>query len=192
MRLAVQLMFSGLLFGALLVGCAAPPLTLYTLGTAPDAAERRPLTGVPVVILVARVGIQDDLDTEDIVLRDGSTLRRSHQGRWASRLSLGVTNRLTQRLAARYPWALVTDRPLSDTPTDRVLINIERLDVTTAGAATLDADWLVIPRDTASATIRNRANFNISGPVGTDQDVVALIGALLDKLASVIDIPKPR
>ena len=61
--------------------------------------------------------------------------------RWSSRLSLGITDRLTARLAARYPRALVTDRPLTETPSDRLLINIGRLDVTAAGVATLDADF---------------------------------------------------
>lgn len=178
-----------LLVCGVLAACAAPALTLYTLGTPPVASAADPLGRTPMVIALVRVSIQDDLDTEDIVVRDGSTLRRSHHGRWASRLSMGITDRLTQRLAARYPGALVTDRPLTETPADRVLINIGRLDVTTAGAATLDADWLVVPRDTNASTERDRASFSMTGPVATDQDVVALIGALLDRLAGAIEIP---
>ncbi|HBK07756.1 MAG TPA: hypothetical protein DDZ81_18200 [Acetobacteraceae bacterium] len=173
----------------LLAACAAPALTLYTLGTPPVVSGAVPLGRTPVVISLTRVSLQDDLDTQDIVVRDGSMLQRSHKGRWAARLSMGITDRLTQRLAARYPGALVTDRPLTETPTDRILVNIGRLDVTTAGIATLDADWLVVPRDTASPTVRNRANFSATGPVGTDQDVVTLIGMLLDKLADVIEVP---
>ena len=61
---------------------------------------------------------------QDIIVRDGSTLHRSRQGRWASRLSLGITDRLTERLAQRWPRALVTDRPLTDRLRTRVLINI--------------------------------------------------------------------
>ena len=100
----------------LLASCATPPLTLYTLGAPPIAADTAPLGRRPVVIAVARVTVPDELDTEDIVVRDGSTLRRSTRGRWASRLSLGITDRLTERLAERRPDALVTDRPLTDTP----------------------------------------------------------------------------
>ena len=184
MRAAALLLLCGIL-----AACAAPALTLYTLGAPPAASPADSLGRTPVVIALARVSIQDDLDTEDIVVRDGSVLRRSHRGRWASRLSMGITDRLTQRLAARYPGALVTDRPLSDTPADRVLINIGRLDVTSAGVATLDADWLVVPRDANAPTERNRAGFSMAGPVATDQDVVALIGALVDKLADAIAIP---
>jgi uncharacterized lipoprotein YmbA len=182
--------------GILIVGCyslsacASPPLTLYTLGTPPPATETRPAGKVSVVIAVARVTIPDELDTEDIFVRDGSTLRRSVRGRWGSRLSLGITDRLTERLAARYPQALVTDRPLTETPSDRVLINVGRLDVAAAGVATLDADWLVVPRDSAKVARRDRAHFSATGPVATDQDVVTLTEVLVDRLAGAIDIPQ--
>jgi uncharacterized lipoprotein YmbA len=174
----------------LLASCATPPLTLYTLGAPPIASDTVPLGKRPVVIAVARVTVPDELDTEDLVVRDGSTLRRSTRGRWASRLSLGITDRLTVRLAERRPDALVTDRPLTDTPSFRVLINIGRLDVTTAGVATLDADWMIVPRDAGARTLRDRGHFTASGPVATDQDVVKLLGDVLDQLARAIDIAR--
>lgn len=174
---------------ALLLGsCGTPPLTLYTLGAPSVASDAAPLGKKPVVIAVARVTVPDELDTEDLVVRDGSTLRRSTLGRWASRISLGVTDRITQRLAERRPDALVTDRPLTDTPAYRVLINIGRLDVTAAGVATLDADWMIVPRDAGAATRRDRGHFSVTGPSGSDQDVVTLLGAVLDRLAAAIDI----
>lgn len=171
-----------------LSACASPPLTLYTLGTPAIAANARPPGRVSIVIAVARVTIQDELDTEDIFVRDGSTLRRSVRGRWGSRLSLGITDRLTERLAERYPRALVTDRPLTETPSDRVLVNIGRLDVTAAGVATLDADWLVVPGDSAKLAPRDRGHFSAKGPTATDQDVVTLVGIVVDQLAAAIDI----
>lgn len=175
-----------LLLCLLLAACAAPNLTLYTLGTAPSEA---PPPGRPrAVIAVARVTIPDELDTQDIMVRDGSTLQRSSLGRWASRLSLGITDRLTERLAGRYPDVLVTDRPLTETPAERVLVNIARLDVTTAGVATLDADWMVVPADPRRPTIRDRLHVTATGPVATDQDVVTLVGQLLDRLAGAINL----
>jgi uncharacterized lipoprotein YmbA len=190
-----------LLVGCLLVGClglatcAPPPLTVYTLDV-PLAARAAAPGGTPVVVIaVARVTIPDELDTEDLVVRDGSTLSRSRQGRWSSRLSLGITARLTGRLAERYPQALVTDRPLTETPTDRVLVNIGRLEVTTAGAASMDADWLVVPRDTAAPSRRERAHITAqgatTGAAGTDAGVVALLGNMLDQLAAAIELPVP-
>jgi uncharacterized lipoprotein YmbA len=175
---------------ALLLGsCAAPTLTLYTLGAAGVTSERAPLGNGSIVIAVARVTLPDELDTEDIVVRAGSTLRRSRLGRWASRLSLGITDRLTERLAARNPDAMVTDRPLAEAPAQRVLINIGRLDVTAAGVAVLDADWLVVPRDPVQPTRRDRGHFSETGPVATDQDVVTLVGLVVDKLAGAIELP---
>jgi uncharacterized lipoprotein YmbA len=175
-----------------LSSCAAPTLTLYTLATPGVAVDQAPLGNKPVVIAIARVTVPDELDIEDIVVRDGNTLRRSRLGRWASRLSLGITDRLTERLAARRPDAVVTDRPLAQTPAERVLINIGRLDVTAAGVATLDADWLVVPRDAAEPTRRDRGHFSATGPVATDQDVVTLVGIVVDKLASAIELPRSR
>jgi uncharacterized lipoprotein YmbA len=172
----------------LLGACAAPSLTVYTLATPPAALGESSLGKAPVVIAVARVTIPDELDTADIVVRDGSTLRRSSLGRWGSRLSVAVTDRLTERLARRDPNALVTDRPLTETPTLRVLVNIGRLDVSSDGVGTLDADWLVVPRDTSRPTRRDRLHVSVTGPVATDQDVVALVGVLLDRLADAIDI----
>jgi uncharacterized protein len=176
----------------LLASCGAPTLTLYTLGAPSAASDATPLGRKPLVIAVARVTVSDELDTEDIVVRDGSTLLRSHLGRWASRLSLGITDRLTERLAKRRPDAVVTDRPLTETPAYRVLVNIGRLDVTTAGIATLDADWLVVPHDPSVPTQRNRGHFSATGPVATDHDVVTLVGRVLDQLAEAIDLPGAR
>jgi len=139
-----------------------------------------------MVIAVARVTIPDELDTEDIVVRDGSTLQRSHLGRWASRLSLGITDRLTARLAERQRNALVTDRPLTETPSYRVLVNIARLDVSAGGVVALDADWQILPSDPAMPTVRDRGHFEASGPVATDQNVVTLVGGVLDRLAAGI------
>jgi uncharacterized lipoprotein YmbA len=147
------------------------------------------LGGKPVVVVVARVAVPDELDTEDLVVRDGSVLRRSASGRWATRLSLGLTDRLTARLAADWPDAVVTDRPLGGVVSDRLLVNISRLDVTGAGIAMVDADWRVVPVDPARAVTLRRTRFSVTGPVGTDQAVVTLIGRVTDRLADAIDAP---
>jgi uncharacterized lipoprotein YmbA len=172
----------------LLGACAAPPLTLYTLGAPPAGSVAPPLGKAPTVISVGRVTIPDELDTEDILVRDGSTLRRSSRGRWGSRLSLGITDRLTERLGQRYKQAVVTDRPLTETPSERVLVNIARLDVTASGTATMDADWVVVPREPGRPVRRDRAQISVTGPVATDQDVVTLLGVAVDRLAAAINV----
>jgi hypothetical protein len=70
------------------------------------------------------------------------------------------------------------------------MINITRLDVTASGSATLDANWAIVPRDAAKPVSHDRVQLSATGPVATDQDVVTLIGSLLDRLAAAIDISR--
>lgn len=200
----------------LLTSCAAPPLTLYTLNASQPAPPEVPpgaptggshaayhaashgaphatphgtsLGAKPVVIAVARMALPDEMDNEDIVFRDGNILRRSQKGRWASRLSVGMTGRLTDLLARRRPAAVVTDRPLTEAPTYRLMINVSRLDVSHTGAATLEADWLIVPANPAQPVRRGRTRFSVNGPVASDQDVVTLVDELTDRLAGAINV----
>jgi uncharacterized protein len=173
---------------ALLASCAGPPLTLYTLNVPSAAAGGTPLGTTPLVIEIPRVTVPDELDSQDIVYRNGDVLHRSDQGRWASRLSLGITARLAERLAARRPDALVTDRAQTESPTYRLLVNIDRLDITAAGTATLAADWIIVPHDVKKPIRRDRLRVSETGPVAKDQDVVTLVGRLVDRLAEAIDV----
>ena len=119
--------------------CAAPPVILYTLGQPAITGPEIPLRGKATVIEVARVTLPDYLDTQDILIRRGSALESSHRGRWASRLSLGVTDLLTAKLAQSRPDALVTDQPQTGIPSARLLINVSRLD--TAAEAGRHEGW---------------------------------------------------
>ena len=171
--------------------CAPPPLAVYTLDPgAPSGAP--PLGHRAVVIEVSRVAIPDYLDTQDILVRNGNTLQRSAHGRWASRFSVVVTRYLTGLLAASRPTALVTDQPQAEPPNDRILITISALDVTSGGAATLEADWTIVPHNPDQPTRRQRGQFTATGPAATDHDVVVLIQSVLRKLAAAIDIGKLR
>jgi len=150
------------------------------------------LTGRTIVIEVSRVAVPDYLDTQDIVVRNGNSLQRSPRGRWASRFSLIATHYVTGLLAARRPGALVTDQPQAETPNDRIQISISTLDVASTGVATLDANWTIVPRNTAQPMTRQRGHFTATGPAATDKDVVALVQSVLQKLSAAIDIGKLR
>jgi uncharacterized lipoprotein YmbA len=187
---------AGLAF-MVLASCAAPPVTMYRLGMPAPLQTVIPLAPQPVVIAIDRVSLPDDLDTEDIFVRHGSVLQRSHTGRWASRLSLGATALLTEHLAQSRPDALVTDEPQTTTPSGRVIINVSRLDISAgqdaqAGTAVLEADWKIIPGNPAAATLRNRTQITAIGPVGSDAAVVALTTYVLTRLATAIDITRLR
>ena len=188
-----------------LVSCAGPPVTLYTLGV-PSGLPSGPPSGLgaeaplglrPVVIAIARVTLPDHLDTRDIMVRHGAVLESSHTGRWAGRLSLGITELLTGRLGLRRPDALVTDQPQTSAPSYRLLINVSRLDLAAGdgrarGTATLEADWQIIPRDPAIAASRDRTRIDVVGAMATDGDVVALTTSILDRLAARIDLTRLR
>lgn len=176
----------------LTTSCASPPLSVYTLQPSDAPVERASFSGRTLTIEIRRVVIPDYLDSQDILVRNGNTLQRSSHGRWASRLSIEVTRYLTGILAARRPNALVTDQPPIATPNERIFITISDLDVTSAGLATLDANWTTVPRSPAQPIRRQRARFTATGPVNTDQDVVVLTQAVLTRLADAIDIAHLR
>jgi uncharacterized lipoprotein YmbA len=166
--------------------CAAPPLAVYTLEPPADAADAVSSTGKMKVVEVRRVAVPDALDNQDILVRQGSTLSRSSHGRWASRLSVLVTHYVARQLAQRRPDVLVTDQSQIEAPDYRLFITINALDITAEGTATLEADWLIVPRDPALPSRRQRGRFTATGPVATDQDVVSLNTALLSQLADAI------
>jgi len=176
----------------LTASCASPPLSLYTLRPSDVPAATVPFSRPGAVIEIRRVVLPDYLDSQDILVRNGNTLQRSPHGRWASRLSIEVTRYLTGLLAARRPNALITDQPPVETPSDRILITISNLDVTTAGRATLQADWTIVPHNSAEPIRGQRAVFTVNGPANTDQDVVVLMQSLLTRLADAIDIAHLR
>ena len=174
-----------------LAACAGPPLKFYTLngGSVMGSAGRLP-PGAPVIEL-DRLTLPDYVDSQDILIRQGSVLGRSDGGRWISRLSLLATSLLTAQLATRAPGALVTDQWQGTAPDYRIMVHVTRLDITSAGVASLDAYWQIVPRDHELPTVRNRTQIRITGPVATDQDVVDLDSELFDRLAGAIQLPYP-
>jgi uncharacterized lipoprotein YmbA len=189
MKVFVYLLAGGLVCAA--SGCAGPPLTLYTLvdGNVPATS---PLASQPLVVMVARAAIPDSLDSTDLVVRDGAILRRRSTARWASRLSIGVTDLLTAQLAARLPDALVTDQPQAAPVTARLMIDISQFDITTDGHAALAADWTIIPADPGRPIQHGRAGVSAQGSTVTDQGVVALARQLTIGLAAAIDVSAVR
>lgn len=169
--------------------CAARPLRLYILNdpaALAPAAQLRP--GAPV-IEVNRLTLPDYIDTVDILVRHGNVLERSDGARWASRLSILATNLLTARLATRAPGALVTDQWRGTAPDYRVVVQVTRLDVTTAGVASLSAYWQIVPRDPRLQAVRDRTQIRVTGLVATDQEVVDLETELFERLAGAIRLP---
>ena len=178
------------LLALLLAGCAAaPPLRLYTLGDPPVSEHTQPLPRGAAVIEVDRLILPNDVDSEDILLRDGDVLKRSPTGRWASPLSVLATDLVTARLARRAPQALVTDQWPVQSPDYQIVIHVARLDVTGNGLALMDVNWQILAGDPEKRPIRGRAQIRLAGPTATDADVVRLETTLFERLADAIVIP---
>jgi len=174
----------------LLAGCAAPPLKLYTLAGSSVGESAQPLTRGAAVIEVDRLVLPDDVDSQDILVRNGDVMERSDTGRWVSRLSRLATELVTSRLAMRAPAALVTDSWPDEPPNYRVIIRVARMDIASNGLALLVADWQVSARDPGESSVRGRAQIRLSGPTAMDADIVRLETALFERLADTIVIPR--
>lgn len=169
-----------------MAGCAAPPVQFYTLGAPAIAQNNAALSVSAPVLSVSHVTLPDYLDSQDILTRHGDQLDRSPNGRWASRLSQGVTDLLSAHLGQDWPNYVVTTQPLTETPTLRLAVNISRLDLNTSGQGTLDADWALIPSDEHQPILHSRGSFTAQGAVTTDENKVALTRSLVEQLAARI------
>ncbi|MCI2007529.1 MAG: PqiC family protein [Acetobacter peroxydans] len=183
----------GTAFG--LAGCAGPPLRLYTLGMPSDQPARQSsqprLSSRAATVAVSNVVIPDYLDSQDMVVRRGEEIVRSPRSRWATRLSIGITDLIANEMASFHPSMLITDQPLADAAMLRVQVDISRFDVDMNGQATLDAHWAILPADPHKPLIRNRTHLTMSGPVATDADVAALMRKMVILLADKVNADLP-
>ena len=183
LRLRTSLSLMGLLTG-LLSACASAPVQFYTIAP-PIDGSRLAQADAPVVY-VPRIAMPDYLDTQDILLRDGSRLLRSSNGRWASRLSQSATDLIVARLAQDWPQRMVTAYSPQQTPDTRLAITIERMDITQQGQAMLVASWTDLPGIESRAIRNGRASLSVTGSVADDAAKAALLQKLFTRLADSI------
>jgi len=176
----------------LLAACASPALKLYALPAAPQDPGPPPQRPTGPVVVVDRVSLPAYLDTQDLVVRRGDVLERSPTGRWASRLSVGATDFLTDQLAMRRPDALVTNAMPAGEPDYEIRIHVSKFDVTSSGAAAVVADWQIIPRATRGPVVRDQIRFTLQGSVENDQSIARFEAQMLEKLAAAIDMSSLR
>lgn len=175
-----------------LSGCSAPPIQFFTLSTPASGTQTLAPLSAPV-LSVTRVTVPDYLDTQDITTRQGDKVERSANARWASRLSIAVTDFLTEQLAHDEPGYFVTAQQLLASPsTLRLSINITRLDVEASGQATLIADWTFIPANEHAPVRRQQGVFSANGTVASDGGTVNLTKAIIAQLEQRIAATTPR
>ncbi|APH54756.1 Hypothetical protein GbCGDNIH9_1455 [Granulibacter bethesdensis] len=173
----------------LFAGCAAPALRIYTLSAQESRAPAAASVPATQIIELSRVQVPDYLDTQDIILRHGQELHRSSNGRWATRLSLGITAAIGDRLAANWPDAQIVQGPQSQPPDIRIQIAVTRFDVGEDGQALLEASWTTTRIGSKRPPERDRTVITGSGPVKTNDDVARLMRSMLLQLADRIVRP---
>ncbi|MBO1359835.1 membrane integrity-associated transporter subunit PqiC [Acetobacter sacchari] len=162
---------------ATLEGCASAALRLYTLD-APAIPSGTSANASAAVVEISRIRLPDYLDTQNIVTRDGQFVRTSPNGRWAERLSNGLTDLLAAKIRQARPDLIVTETPLTGAPTSRLMLDITRFDVSASGVATLDAHWAIVGAQGDASASTGQTSLTASGPVSSDADVVSLMNRL--------------
>ena len=177
--------------GFLLSGCSSAPLRFYTLGAPAIEGASLPLRANTPVLTVDPVLIPDYLDNQDMIIRKGGLLDRSPNSRWASRLSRGITDLMTAQLSQAKPSIFITSHPSTATPATRLSVVITRLDITSEGHGTLEADWSFIPSEEQKPIVRHRAVFSTQGQSTTDAGNAALTHSLVEQLSTAISASAP-
>jgi len=144
-RLHIRMLVRPLALLILVAGCAGPPATkIYLLGDPPNPApSASKLSGRPITQLLP-VSVPDYLDTRDILVRSGQNeVKASPTGRWAERLSVGLTRALAAALSARLSGAdIVVDQPIVP-PAQQILVDVEAFEIKSDGQCLLTARWTI-------------------------------------------------
>ncbi|MCH4090418.1 PqiC family protein [Acetobacter sp.] len=187
---------AGLVFAVSLTGCSSPPLRLYTLA---GPATTVPLSSGPLAptaptLEISRVSLPDYLDSQDILTRNGQAIERSPNGRWAERLSNGITDLITARLSAARPDMFVTEQaPPGSASVSRIRTAVTRLDIPASGRAFLDANWTYIAGDDHISTRTDRVQLTSSvTDNGTDAKIVETTNDLVSQLSKAIASSLPQ
>jgi len=182
-----------LVFG--LAGCGAlggAPVKLYVLGDAAPPVAAAPAGIERPVLELKTVQLPDYLDNQDILIRGpANEVVASASGRWAERLSVGVTRALVADLGARMPGYVVLGTPpaFGDTPR-RLHVEFDAFDARADGRVYLAARWSITsPSGGVLAAARVALVEPTQGPM--DVAVAAAMSRILNRLADAIASSQP-
>src|ERR1700722_17272033 len=150
--------FAALVPVLVVAGCAAsPPVRLYVLGDPPTPAlVTTAQSGRPVIQLLP-VSVPNYLDTTEILVRSGrNEVKASPTGRWAERLSVGVTHALSTTLITRLPGVVIITDPPIVPPAQQIMIDVQAFEVRADGYCGLTAQWTVSNGNSAPVLRRER------------------------------------
>jgi uncharacterized protein len=160
---------------------------IYSLEGAADAPARvEAALGRPSIQL-ERVLVPDYLDTRDISLRVGAhEIRESATGRFAERLSLGVTQALRSDLAAHLPQYTVAPAAAVDDKARRIVVDVDTFDVWPNGRCVLVAGWTILDADRRLVLSADRGSFT-SAAAGVKPGDGSIVAAMADAVRQLAE-----
>jgi uncharacterized lipoprotein YmbA len=178
----------GLALLMLVAGCAGgPPVRIYLLGHPPNPDPGVSAQSMRPVMRLLPVLVPDYLDTEDILLRGGQNeVKASPTGRWAERLSVGLTHALAAALASRLPAAaIVASRPI-EPPARQILVDVESFEIRPDGQCLMTGMWTIASGDGGRVLRSERDTFVEQAADSSDAAVAAAMTRAIDRLADRI------
>jgi cholesterol transport system auxiliary component len=188
MTLRIQQFLPALVLLVFLAGCASsPPARIFVLGDPPSPVIGLSTQSDRPVTRLLPVSAPDYLDTEDILLRSGQNeVAASPTGRWAERLSAGVTHALAAALSTRLPATdIVVDEPIMP-PVQQILVNIEAFEIRPDGQCLLTARWTLSSGEGQRVLRSGQGTFVGQAAETGDAAIASAMTRLIDRLADQI------
>ena len=176
-----------------LAGCGGAPVKLYVLGdAAAPVAQTAAAVGRPALELKT-VQMPDYLDNQDILIRGAAhEVVASPTGRWAERLSIGVTRALASDLAARLPGYVILSAPPAFGATPRQIhVDFDAFDARADGRVYLSARWSITAQ---SGEVLAASRVALVEPTQSQADVaiIAAMSRVLHRLADAVAASAPQ
>jgi uncharacterized protein len=160
---------------------------MYSLDSAVGDATETQAVGQRPVMQLQRVLIPDYADTTGILLRVGvHEIHESAMGRFAERLSLGVTHALRSDLASRLSlYSVVLVQPAARSA-PQILVNVDTCDVWPSGRCVLVADWTILDTDRRTLLSADRGTFTTAA-AGANSSDAAIVTAMAEAVRQLAD-----
>jgi uncharacterized lipoprotein YmbA len=140
-------------------------------------------TGMPIV-QIERIRLPDYLDNRDIVTRLDNALVPSETGRWAERLSVGVSRALAASVAPRLSQLAVASERSVEPPVLRVLVDVTALEATASRQVVLAVRWTITDGAGERPLATETATFTRIASGGGDAAIVAAMSDSVAELAA--------
>jgi uncharacterized lipoprotein YmbA len=133
------------------------------------------------------VSIIDYLDTRDILRRVGpNEVKASPTGRWAERLSVGLTHALTSALSIRLPDIDIVTDPALAPPARQLLVDVQVFETEPDGKCQLTANWTLSDGNGRLIKRGERSTFIEQAGDSGDAEIASAMTRSVNRLADQI------